>query len=256
MKNLAGCLILLSIISCSNNTELPDYRQSHFASLNFRLKEYSENNAPVYSFTYDSNHLTANAVYDPSGLNTYRYQYNPEGLPDTIFATTPLYSYYMIPNYSDTMINEIREYYKGILEYRFIFDYDNYGNIVRVTRVNKYDEVLAVSTFVWVENNIKEYVISYQYLIPPITYIYDYEYDKYTNPYINVFGKLNFNLIDFMPISKNNWTHMTGYNLDYPSNKLTIDNVFSYASEFPFVKEARTISYDGTSKDIYAEYSY
>ncbi len=250
------CLFFL--LSCSKDKSLDGPFNFVFVENPNLLKDYMENNTVLYDFTYNNkNNLTENNIYNPEGTTTYDFIYDQENRPDTIAVKTPSYNYYLIPAYQDTLLLELDAYYNNQFEFKYVFRYDSIGRIRQVSRYGNSLNLFANSLFTWEGNNIKKYEIQFLYVSPPIIYDYEYEYDNKINPFRKVYKGFNYNLIEYLPISENNWVSMIGYNKDYPDNKLSVKNVFDYTGPgYPFVKSISATSYSGTVTDIYAEYHY
>jgi hypothetical protein len=252
------CLSLFFLaLSCNKNQQDENNKPFIVVPFNADLTQYTENNRIIYEFKYDSSRLVTHNDYSSNGAIMFNYKYNESGRPDKIEVSQRLYNYVIYPIFDDTLLTELRVYIDDQFRSKYVMDYDNENRIIRVSRINSRNALLAATNIMWDGNNIKEYELKFNYVYPPIVYKYQYEYDKQKNPYKNVFRGFNYNLIEFLPISENNWTTMVGYNEDYPQNKLTLKNTFSYAGQgYPFVKFESAIGYDGKKSETYSEYKY
>ena len=136
------------------------------------------------------------------------------------------------------------------------FDRDNKGRIIRMSQISLVFGLLVDVFFEWEGQNITRYE-STVYNFPDIsTYVYEFKYDQFRNPYHSVFQNIGFNFIDNLPLTENNWLEMLVYEKgDYEGTKINYLNKFGYGGKYPFVKESTQIK-DKIRKGIYAEYKY
>lgn len=257
MKKTLMMGIILLVFSCAGNDDNFSPSGLEVNHSMYLLKEYDEDSKKLYSFSYKGEYLESNTIYDDYGLTNFDYHYNLPGRPDTIFVTQPVYDYYIIPEFNDTLISVLNIYIQNDLKLKYIMSYNDDNKIIQVSKVSIRSGLVARSLFTWEGNNIKTYEIQFMLVIPPVDYVYEYEYDEWINPYKNVFRNIGFNLIDFIPISENNWLKMVGYNKNYPQNRLTIRNQFAYSGPgFPFVSSKSKVDYDGSRSEILGKYEY
>ena len=258
MKKLSMLGIFLLVVSCSGNEENFSPDGIEVVHGKYLLKEYRENNKKLYSFSYNNDYLETNTIYGDNSLKNFVYHYSGiQGRPDTVIVTQPLYDYFIIPEFTDTLISVLNIYIENDLKLRYIMTYDQDNKIIQVSKVSVRSGLVARSLFTWEGDNIKSYEVQFMLVIPPVDYVYEYQYDDRINPYKNVFRNLGFNLIEFMPISKNNWLTMVGYNKDYPQTRVTIRNQFAYSGPgYPFASSKSVVDYDGSKSETLGNYDY
>ena len=257
MKKTLVIGIILLVLSCAGNEDYFSPSGIEVIHGKYLLKEYDEDNKKLYSFSYAGDYLESNTIYNDQGLTKYKYHYSETGRPDTIFVSQPHYDYYMIPEFNDTLISLLNVYFEGDLKLKYIMTYDDSNKIIQVSKVSIRSGLVARSLFEWEGNNIKTYEIQFMLVIPPVDYVYEYKYDNRLNPYKNVFRNIGFNLIDFVPVSQNNWLTMVGYSKDYPQTRLTIRNQFAYSGPgYPFASSKSRVDYDGSRSEIFGKFDY
>jgi hypothetical protein len=255
--NLMLLSLFFPLVSCSLSENHDNVKPVKVLPYKGHLTEYTEDNQTIYNFIYDSDRLQMHNYYMPDGSKSFVYKYDSAGKPSEIDVTQPLYNYKLYPVFSDSVLLEFKMYINDEYKAKYTFDYDQEGRIIRVARISLRNGIIASTSMIWEGQNIKEYELKLYYFTPPEVYKYKFEYDKYKNPYKIVFRDFNFNFIEFLPISENNWTTMVAYNAEYPQTTLTMNNTFSYSGPgYPFVKLSSSLKSSGESQTIYSEYKY
>jgi hypothetical protein len=256
MRTIEYCFFFL-LMSCSLSEDHNSIRPLIVLPYKGHLIEYTEDNRIVYNFIYDSDRLQMHNHYMSNGSKTFVYRYDSSGVLCEIDVTQPLYNYKLYPVFSDSVLLELKMYIDDEYKRRYVFDYDNEGRMIRVSRISLGYGIIASTSLIWEGNNIREYELRLYYFTQPEVFKYQFEYDEYKNPYKVVFGDFNFNFIEFLPISENNWTKMVAFNTDFPQTTLTLNNTFAYAGAgYPFVKLTSSTRSDGKTSEIYSEYKY
>jgi hypothetical protein len=143
-----------------------------------------------------------------------------------------------------------------ILRQRVLFERDREGRIVGMRRFSLNLGQLLQVRFEWEEGNIRRYESTMYGDMGLITWVYEFQYDNYRNPYASVFREIGFNFVDYLPLTENNWVEMVVYEKGNENGtRVTFRNKFSYGGNYPFVKESVQLRGDDRQQ-IYAEYKY
>ncbi|HLF33539.1 MAG TPA: hypothetical protein VI583_04850 [Cyclobacteriaceae bacterium] len=258
MPAKAAWLLLISItFSCNLDEDITYKNTGKFVRSNSYLREFIEENTLIYRFKYDSNRLVENYIYTGDETRSFFYEYDSAGSLIKIRGKNPLYDYVLYPVFSDSLLTELNYFINNNFRSTYLFEYDTEGRMVRASRISDRGRLLAETVMVWEGRNISEYELRLVYVIPNVVYKYEFEYDERLNPYRDVFRSLNYNLIEYLPISENNWITMVAYNLEYPQTRMTLKNTFAYSGPgYPFVRLQSAIESDGKKSEIYSEYKY
>ena len=256
MKRGALIPVFVFIFSCRQDHEMGNLKILKEIPVNPLLTEYSENNNPIYSFSYDSGRLVSHTQFAVDGNIEFNYEYDSSGKPNKIEVSRPSYNYTIYPEFSDSLLRELSIMADGRLQSRYVFENDSSGKMIKASRISPANVLIASAVFTWHGLNVTSYELKLLYVNPPITFRYDYEYDRLMNPYKVVFRDFKFNLIDFMPVSENNYIHMTGYNEDNPRSKVLISYQYSYSAGFPFFRYESLTDFNGATSNSYSDYNY
>ncbi|MBR9997315.1 MAG: hypothetical protein KFF73_00020 [Cyclobacteriaceae bacterium] len=220
------------------------------------LKEYYEENNLMQSFEYDSNRLVLQKTYSSRGESSFSFFYGLNGRLDSTWVRQRVFPRDLYFHHEDSLITSFEVWNGGRIRQWVLFDRDNRGRIVRMVRVSLASGLLLDVRFEWDGANILKYEATDYRGLTVATYVYEFKYDEFRNPYRSVFHATGFNFIDYIPLTENNWLELTVYRKDDPAGtKVLYTNVFGYGGNYPFVKESTQVI-DKVRRRIYAEYKY
>ncbi len=252
---LTICFTFL-LIACSPEEPIDLSKIKRNKPTSYYLKEYLENNDLIQSFEYDSVNLTYMTQYSGSRESTIQFVYRPDGVVDSAYIRQRYFPRDLYFVYNDSLIVEFEVWNSDILRQRVIFDRDEEGRIIRMTRFSLTYGLILDVFFEWENQNISRYESTFYADLDPETFVYEFKYDQFRNPYASAFEKVGFNFVDYMPISTNNWTELLIYKKnDSSGSSVLFSNKFSYGGSYPFAKES--VQIEGKNRfEIYAEYKY
>ena len=195
-------------------------------------------------------------MYSGNRVSNMQFVYGQDGVVDSVYIRQRYFPRDLFFVYNDSLVVEFEVWNNNILRQRVIFDRDEEGRIIRMTRISlTYGLVLDV-LFEWEDRNISRYESTFYNNPDPETFVYEFKYDQYRNPYASTFEKIGFNFVDYMPLSKNNWIELMIYKKnDSSGSNVLFKNKFSYGGSYPFAKES--VQLEGKNRyELYAEYTY
>jgi hypothetical protein len=248
-------LILYNLGSCSPDDPVYPVNPAGRPPEKF-LKAYYEENNLLQSFEYDSNRLMQQRTYYERGESSFRFFYNKSGRLDSAWVRQPVFPRNLYFHYKDSLITAFEVWNGGRIRQWVLFDRDDRGRIIRMSRISLASGLLLDVHYEWEGGNILRYESTDYRGMEVFTYVYELKYDHFRNPYRYVFRSTGYNFVDYLPLTENNWLELVLYRKDDPiGTRMTYSNIFGYGGNYPFVKET-TWKEKNIRQGIYAEYKY
>ena len=223
---------------------------------NHYLKEYYEDDNLVQSFEYEGTRLLRQWLYRGNNVSSIEFVYSEQGRADSARVRQTYFPRDLAFRYRDSLLMEFEVWNNRILRQWVLFDRDEKGRIVEMKRISLSLGFLLHVEFEWEGGNIARYESTFFGDLGTTTWVYEFRYDTFRNPYRSVFHEIGFNFVDYMPLTENNWLELVVYRKDDPNgSRVTYKNTFSYGGDYPFVKESVQIDHKDRLK-VYAEYKY
>jgi hypothetical protein len=220
------------------------------------LKEYYEENNLMQAFEYDSNRVILQRTFSSQGESTFSFFYDRDGRLDSTWVRQRVFPRDLYFHYEDSLMIAFEVWNGGRIRQWVLFERDDRGRITRMTRISLASGLLLDVHFEWEGGNILKYESTDYRGMTVFTFVYEFKYDNFRNPYRYVFRSTGFNFIDYVPLSENNWLELVVYRKDDPAGtRVMYNNVFGYGGDYPFVKQS-TQMIEKIRHGIYAEYKY
>ena len=253
-----GFLLALAVLSGCQKDNLDTVPT--FVPRDLWLSEYREDGDVVLEFIYEEDTLLKRQKQlFPQGLVDFEMQYNnfnykPSAM--TAHLNSRSFQNYFNYNSEGTMIG-YTFFIDTYISYVVRLYFNAQGFIYKLQRFRPLDHELSTRIFEWKDGNVVRIEDSSNFVDPDNPSIIEFVYDQKKNPFNTMFEVFGFNVIEHMPLTKNNPLEIKTYRKKTPNKYSLVRTKYAYNRDgYPFVKESKIKDRLGNERSIYAEYIY